>query len=75
MSLVSEPFFGWVPDVHKKLDSKQITFKIPQELLALTRKILFKRYACDVTLETGKDLVFDGSTKTNITLTLKSQTV
>ena len=40
--------FGWVPDVHKKLDTKQITFKIPQELLALTRKILFKRYACDV---------------------------
>ena len=48
MSLVSEPFFGWVPDVHKKLDTIQITFKIPQELLALTRKILFKRYACDV---------------------------
>ena len=48
MSLVSEPFFGWVPDVHKKLDTKQISFKIPQELLALTRKILFKRYACDI---------------------------
>ena len=37
-----------VPDVHKKLDTKQISFKIPQELLALTRKILFKRYACDI---------------------------
>ena len=56
-----------------EIDTKQITFKIPQEPLAFEG-----RYCLNVTLvtlETGKDLVFDGSTKTNITLTLKSQTV
>ena len=47
MSLVNGPFFGWIPDVNKKLDTKQITFKIPLELLALTRKILCKRYVYD----------------------------
>ena len=74
MSLVSEPFFGWVPDVHKKLDTKQITFKIPPTTACFDKEDIVLNVTL-VTLETGMDLVFGGSTKTNITLTLKSQTV
>ena len=48
MSLVNGLFFGWIPDVNKKLDTKQVTFKIPLELLVLTRKILCKRYVYDI---------------------------
>ena len=48
MSLVSGVLFGWVPVVHKKVDIKQITFKIPLGLLVLTRKILYKRYVNDI---------------------------
>ena len=47
MSLVHGPL-GGVPDVNRKLDTKHIAFKIPLELLALTRKILCKRDVYDM---------------------------
>ena len=39
---------NWTPEIDIKIDTKQLTFEIPKDLLSTSRCILFKRYVQNI---------------------------